>query len=537
MSDPASNLDPKTLLRLLDSVEQLSSHLSLGQVLTNMLAAAKDLTASTAGSVMLHDSDPGRDDLFLAAMTDHEDGTELPNVRFPLRSTAVGKVFLTGEATKQNEITASSQYSSTICVPLAYAGQPYGVMQVIDKDGGTGSYSDTDLIVIQRLASQAAIAVRNASLFERMAARSGLHGDKDVCADLMPHLTEGGVPARQEKLTVLFADLKGFTQLSNVASSPQLIHRSLHGFLQLLSERIVANKGIVNKFLGDRALAIFRGIDGPSRAVRASFEIFEGFETLKSTWQEQVAVDLGFLDVGVGVTTGEVILGTVGDEWFQDLTVVGLPVVLAASLERSARAGCQLLCDNPTYQAVRHIVAEFEGPVSHQLRSPEQPAGVKYPCYHIKQLKSHGPRPVVFLSYSSADQDQLVELFGDYTDSDRFELFFSAKSIEPGVNWSNEIAQALSTCNYFLVVVSANSAESHYVESEVTHAFSRPPLRDERRIQPLVIDDTSPGKVHWQLTGIQAIDLRAGEGRDQLGQLLERITQSAPFETGLDAGR
>src|SRR5262249_11735634 len=141
----------------------------------------------------------------------------------------------------------------------------------------------------------------------------------------------------------------------------------------MLCELVLLNHGIVNKFTGGGMLAIFRHEAHEESAVRCAFGIVEHFAKLRRDWLENSNLKLSFLDVGIGIVTDSVMLGTIGgDRGFRDFTVIGTAVNLADYLQSQARNGKQILVDRLTYRAVMHLLDEVDGPEEFELKKTGQ---------------------------------------------------------------------------------------------------------------------------------------------------------------------
>ncbi len=128
-------------------------------------------------------------------------------------------------------------------------------------------------------------------------------------------------------LTVLFLDIRGFTTLSEAMTTEENF-RFLNSFLRRMNPYIHANRGFVDKFIGDAIMALFP--EGAENAIHAA--ILMQKELI--TYNEHRA-RLGYVPVqmGIGIHTGELMLGTVGDVDRLDTTVIGDTVNLASRLE------------------------------------------------------------------------------------------------------------------------------------------------------------------------------------------------------------
>jgi class 3 adenylate cyclase len=168
--------------------------------------------------------------------------------------------------------------------------------------------------------------------------------------------------------TVLFADLRGYTRLSQIKSS-ETISEVLDAFYDECAEAIWDHDGLLNKTMGDAVMAIFnfpiRHEDHPGQAVLAAQDIQKRWtQRLRSLGSSQ---DVG---VGVGIDCGEVSFGEFG-RTHHDLTAIGT-VVNRASRAQSAASSGEILVT----EAVRDRVPaalEQSAPQVHSLKGFDQP--------------------------------------------------------------------------------------------------------------------------------------------------------------------
>jgi class 3 adenylate cyclase len=140
-----------------------------------------------------------------------------------------------------------------------------------------------------------------------------------------------------QEMSVLFTDIRGFSTLSE-DRSPETVFTSLNQAFDVIVPAISANNGIVDKFIGDAVMALFRSADD---ATRAAVEIVKCVEKLETP--------MGSLKVGVGINSGRLILGTVGNNERIQTTVVGDVVNIAARIESLTKTlKCSVLLNGPT---------------------------------------------------------------------------------------------------------------------------------------------------------------------------------------------
>lgn len=156
-------------------------------------------------------------------------------------------------------------------------------------------------------------------------------------------------------VTILFADLRDFTPFSASHSAPQVVD-SLNLIFNELVEIIFEHKGTFDKFMGDAVMAFFgapiAGDDDIERALRAALEMQKRFAHLKKE-----TPNLAPLGLGIGIHSGEVIVGNIGSERMMDYTVIGDTVNVSRRLQETARPG-EILISTTTYKRVPNIQAD-----------------------------------------------------------------------------------------------------------------------------------------------------------------------------------
>ncbi|MEO7718285.1 MAG: GAF domain-containing protein, partial [Capsulimonas sp.] len=333
MSD--NNLTIDDLLELVKASRELAAEIDLPVVLEKILTTAGKLTSSFDGSVLLHNPSSicdGRQGSFYFASAIGEKASWLLRTKgaqaevkdqVPMHSVS-GEVFTTGRSVVKNDVAVDTAHNKTvdaeanfvtqsmICVPLSAAGEKLGVMQILNKQ--KGSYSERDQFVLEAFSSQAAVAIRNAKLFEDVLAHMGFPTSayrKERTVDILQKLRE---PARREYMTLFMVDMRGFTELCNVINNPERIQIFLNGYFEFLHHEVIKHHGTVNKFLGDGLLAFFREENHERNAVQCAFAIANSFGAFVREWKkrEKVGENIKFLDVGVGIVSDHVIVGSIG---------------------------------------------------------------------------------------------------------------------------------------------------------------------------------------------------------------------------------
>ncbi|MBM4372656.1 MAG: response regulator, partial [Deltaproteobacteria bacterium] len=166
--------------------------------------------------------------------------------------------------------------------------------------------------------------------------------------DVMDATRRGTVEASWARLTVMFTDLVKFSNMCARRTAAEVVSL-LNGYLDEMVPVILANRGYINKFIGDAIMAIFRELPGEDppevRALRCGLEMQQRMVPLNARQTEP-------LHMRMGINTGDVILGAVGTGARQDYTVIGDHVNRAARLEGQCPPD-EVLCSETTFQAAK----------------------------------------------------------------------------------------------------------------------------------------------------------------------------------------
>jgi adenylate cyclase len=151
-------------------------------------------------------------------------------------------------------------------------------------------------------------------------------------------------------LTIFFSDMRGFTAMTQ-NWTPEETVKLVNTCLSLQAEKVKKFQGDIDKFVGDCVVALFEGEDMALNAIRCAVETHQAFEELNAARSGDMPIR-----VGIGLVTGEVILGSIGSEDRLDYTVIGPNVNLCSRLCSQAGPGETLLGES-TYARVKGLVA------------------------------------------------------------------------------------------------------------------------------------------------------------------------------------
>ncbi len=167
------------------------------------------------------------------------------------------------------------------------------------------------------------------------------------------------------EITLLFSDIRGFTSFSEKLA-PEAVVKHLNEILNAQTEIIQRHGGDIDKYVGDEIVALFIGENKEKNACTSALEI----QHYIMHHQEELVE----LKVGIGIGTGEVILGMIGSEKRADFTVIGDHVNFASRLCSKAEAGMVIISEN-TYQKIKNI-ATISGPFEITVKGKEESQNV-----------------------------------------------------------------------------------------------------------------------------------------------------------------
>lgn len=205
------------------------------------------------------------------------------------------------------------------------------------------------VIVLQLIASFALLKIHEKRRSDWVTSVFG----KYVSQSVVNHLVQGEInpnmDGQTQELTILFADLRSFTSISEQLNAQQTT-QLLNTFFAAMIPQIQQLNGTVDKLIGDAIMAIFGApISYPDHAQRAAEAALMMLSTLKQLKQHNNLPGLQQLEMGIGINSGEVTVGNLGCEAFMNYTVIGDNVNLASRLEGLNKVyGCNIIISQQT---------------------------------------------------------------------------------------------------------------------------------------------------------------------------------------------
>ena len=235
-----------------------------------------------------------------------------------------------------------------LVLPLTVKDRPAGVLDVRRAEG---SFAERDRWLLQALASQLSIGLENARLYRQLDGLFRQYMSPDVATALLADPTQAALGGDVAEVTVLFADLRGFTPFSE-NTTPERVVGMLNQYFGRAVPVLLANGGTVVQFVGDAVMALFnapaRQPDHALRAARAALGMQAAIEAVaerEPDWPR----------FRVGVNTGPALIGNIGSDEFRNFTAIGDTVNLAARLEQEVAEAGQVVIGPATREAVKHL--------------------------------------------------------------------------------------------------------------------------------------------------------------------------------------
>jgi adenylate cyclase len=277
----------------------------------------------------------------------------------------VGHVFERGEGLVSDDAlfdprfagsatVAGESIRSSMAAPLKVGDRTIGVLYV-DHRSIPNRYAPEDLEFLGAFASQAAHAIENARLTDRLqeeaVRRSSLlrFFPPSVVGPLMGS-SDFGAQVRDADVTVLFSDISGFTAMSSKLA-PREVVDLLNRYFPVMAEIVFRHEGTLEKYIGDALMAIW-GVpsqhdDDADRALGAALEMRSALQRLNASWGEDRR-----LEIHVGLNSGPVAFGNIGSPQYVQFAAIGDTTNVSARVCTAADAG-EILISEATRRRLR----------------------------------------------------------------------------------------------------------------------------------------------------------------------------------------
>jgi len=184
---------------------------------------------------------------------------------------------------------------------------------------------------------------------------------KSVVDELLRDPSKIKLGGDKKILTVLFSDIRGFTSISEKLTPEELVEH-LNIYLQGMTDIVINTDGTLDKYIGDAIMAFWGApiemSDHSLKACRAALEMMEALKVMNHKWEKE---GKPILDIGIGINTGDMVVGNMGSSSRMDYTLMGDNVNLGSRLEGTNKFyGTNIIISEFTYQYVKDDVIARE---------------------------------------------------------------------------------------------------------------------------------------------------------------------------------
>jgi len=248
---------------------------------------------------------------------------------------------------------------STICAPLITQANVHGVIYA-DRLDPFAAFSADHLELISAVAAQTAVTVETVKAHKRLAREEVARANycrfmpEYVVQQLLENPDSFRLGGVNQMITVLFADIRGFTGIAE-NESPEKVVGVLNQYFTAMTEVIFEHGGTLDKYIGDGLMALFGAPTATpadaANALNAAVAMQKRLAEIRSQPENKV---FELVEVGIGLHTGVATVGYIGSERRSEYTAIGDTVNLASRLESNSLGG-QILISEATAQAAGGI--------------------------------------------------------------------------------------------------------------------------------------------------------------------------------------
>jgi adenylate cyclase len=380
-SDPSpSEMDSRQLLAALSEISYaLVRSCSLPQILDRVIALIFDMIHADRAFLLLIDELSGK---LVSHVAIDRNGRPIQGASI---SQAIAGVvlkdrvaLLTSDAQSDSRFHASESIllhniRACMCAPLWHDTNVMGILYLDNPE--SGAFTLADLHLFTAFSNYTAVAIEQTQLAERLREerrrreRLQRYHSPQVIEHILESQEDGDSSfiAQEREISVLFADLVGFTTLSEQLA-PSEVAQLLNGFFEAMTDVIFEREGTLDKFIGDAILATFGAAlpqrDHAVRCVRTALDMRQALARLNA------ARPVPTLRMRIAINSGCALVGDIGSSKRREFTVLGDAVNTASRLESSVARPDQIVVSGNTYQLIKNeIEARALGVVNLRGRS------------------------------------------------------------------------------------------------------------------------------------------------------------------------
>jgi adenylate cyclase len=361
----------------------VGSELDLEKLLPKILDKAFELVGADRGAILLTDQKSGE---LIPRYVKTRTGKGDKNI--VLSNTVISQVLQNKESVLSSDATMDKRFSSahsiimqgirsTMTVPLLHADELLGVMH-LDSQIQSNAFTEKDLQICTGMAAQAAIAILNARLAQKIEkeAHTRVQFSRLIPPAVVEQVVKGELTlergGRLSEITMLYSDIRGFTAMAD-GRPPEEVVNTLNEYFEVMVDVLFQHSGTLDKFVGDEIIGLFGAPipleDAAYKAVLCAKSMMDGLEEFNRTRE---AENQAPIKIGIGINTGKVITGAIGSTRALQYTAIGDAMNVASRLVNIAKHG-EIIMSEETYRTVAdRVEAEAMPPVKVKGKEKEQ---------------------------------------------------------------------------------------------------------------------------------------------------------------------
>ncbi|MBN1936889.1 MAG: GAF domain-containing protein [Anaerolineae bacterium] len=355
------NKELETLYRV-DKIRDQGS--DFGEMLNSVLGELCSAIEAEMGFIMLFDQEGHQ--LELKAST--SDDILATSGHYRLIEQAANHALHNGQLYAADHL--DDWLESLMCVPLILRDRVIGVFGAINRLGPS-PFTAEDKRLLLAITSQVDTAIFESLERRHLRETFQRYVGPNIVEQMLAMPEKDFLKGDRAKLSMLFSDMRGFTSWSEHLD-PGVLVSILNEHLGEMTEIVIANDGTLDKYVGDEVVAIF-GAPLPMQehafqAIKTALEMQAAQHRLIAKWEKQ---GYHLPSIGIGINTGEVIVGNIGCEKQMSYTAIGDTVNLASRLCGAAVGGQTLISENTYKIAADRIQADRLPEI--RVKGKEQP--------------------------------------------------------------------------------------------------------------------------------------------------------------------
>lgn len=349
---PAEQNDLR-LRMLLRSAQLLSAPGELPDVLSRVLSLLASLVPVDRASILLKNDD-GTLSLVCAWGAPPDDGDKPYSERIVQTVQQKGKAVLYDDVQAAGTLAGSmsvvaQKIRSSMAAPLATNTSQLGVI-CVDNQAYTHAFTEADLELLSGFANHAAMAIENAQLARRLSDEAVMRSTfqrffPPATVRRLMHRKGAEFEPERVKVTTIFSDITGFTQLSS-EMAPERVVRLLNHYFPVMAAIVFEREGTLEKYIGDALMAVwgapFAHPDDSERAVGAAVAMQRALHELRPALAEE---GLPPIEVHIGIHTGPASFANIGSAEYLQFATVGISTSAAARICNVAAANEIVISD------------------------------------------------------------------------------------------------------------------------------------------------------------------------------------------------